>query len=170
MAARHNELELLLLSKNGDLAENVGRTLQHYGPPCIIRSLRPSRRAVDGIRRLRTETRTRGQLILFDFSAATEQNFEFGMEIACGPNRLAIPVVFLTSPDSEVLLEDAGPECCDTTMFAPIPLDRFIAKMLEHSEQRFLRALSLIYELGPIVVRLPASYLHQSEDQYALSA
>ena len=170
MAARHNELELLLLSNIGDLVENVGQTLERCGPPCTIRSLRPSRRAVDSIRHLRTETRTPAHFILFDFSAATEQNLEFGMEIACGPDRLSTPVVFLTSPDSEVMLENAGPQCCDTTMFAPIPLDRFIAKMLEHSEQRFLRALSLIYELGPIVVRLPASYVHQSEDQYALSA
>lgn len=132
--------------------------------------MNPTRRAVDAIRRLDNADAADIDLILFDFSDPSERNLQLAIDVACGPMRTRRPVAFLTTRESELLLESRELECCDMTSFAPIMLHDFVHKMNMHSEQRFLRALALLYELGPILVRLPEEVSAANADYAQLTA
>ena len=75
--------------------------------------------------------------------------------------------MILTSDLSEHLLEDAGVADGRSIMFEPAELSCFLKKMHEHRSARFKRALSVMYELGPILVRLPRSFVDSPESLMA---
>ena len=76
----------------------------------------------------------------------------------------------LTSEASDEALHSKELHFDDSRVFAPTSLGCFIRKMQQHSRERFLRALSVMSELGPILVRLPSALARQNGDEKALSA
>jgi len=109
-------------------------------------------------------------LILFDFSEPRDRVVSLLQDAVFGSTAPIAPVIVLTSPSSEQLLESGAVHCGNATMFAPKTLVGFVRKMRDHQRDRFLRAVSVLSDLGPILVRLPDSFSHRFDGFVELSA
>ncbi len=165
MPTRNDTMNLLLISDNAERGSLLTQTMQQQGFRGEIHHMRPSRSAVAYARRSgRYRRATPHDFILFDFSEPGEQSLAIVRDVAFGPNRAAAPVILLTSPSSECLLDSDSLTPDDASMFAPTSLPCFLDKMRQHSRNRFLRALTVMSDLGPVLVRLPGFFLRSSDD------
>ncbi len=160
-------INALFMTRDHGLTAQFGH---RRGDIRIARTVSPTNRGLAAIRDLDAKGAAAIDLILFDFSESTDRNFELAVQVACGPKRARIPVVLLTTPASEQVLEAREVECCDMTGFAPVLLEHFLDKVSKHSDKRFLRALELLYELGPILVRLPEELYGENRGYAELTA
>ena len=141
------------------------RAIERYGEVAEIQQLRPTKKAAALARRRgRCAEATPHDLILYDLSQPNKRTLSTVSEIAFGPDRTSSPVVLLTSLDSEYLLDSDSLTQGNNNMFAPTSLCSFLGKMREHSSDRFLRALSVLSDIGPIVVRLPDFYSRDQDE------
>lgn len=157
-------MNLLLISDCTEKAALLTQAMEQQGLHGEIRTMRPSRSAVACARRSgRYRRMAPHDFVLFDFSEPNEQCLAIVSDVAFGPNRAAAPVILLTSPSSECLLDSDSLEAGKSHMFAPTSLGCFLNKMQQHSRSRFLRALSVMSDLGPVLVRLPGFFLRHSD-------
>ena len=158
-------LSLLLISGSVEKASMLAHAMEQQGVRSDIRTMRPSRSAVAYARRSGRYRRAKPHdFILFDFSEPDPQSLAIVADVAFGPNRAAAPVILLTSPSSECLLDSDVLHHSKLGLFAPTSLGGFLCKMRQHSRHRFLRALSVMSELGPILVRLPGFFLRHPDE------
>lgn len=164
-------MNLLLIADDSATAAMLRQVMEQSGLTGEIRRMHQGRSAVAYARRSGPYTDAKSpDLILLDFSAPDERSRAIATEIAFGAGRALAPVILLTSPDSEYLLQSDVFQRDSFRMFAPTSLFSFIKKMRQHSRNRFLRALTVMYDLGPILVRLPASFVRRPDQQPALIA
>lgn len=157
-------MSLLLISDSADKAAMLTQIMEQHGLQDEIRRMGPTQSAVACARRSgRYRRATPHDFILFDFSEPDEQSLSIVSDIAFGPNRAAAPVILLTSDTSECLLDSDNLASGGTDMFAPTSLICFLKKMRQHSRRRFLRALGVMSDLGPVLVRLPGFFLRSSD-------
>ncbi len=165
MPKTNDTMNLLLICDSAERGSMLTQTMQQQGFRGDIHHMRPSRSAVAYARRSgRYRRATPHDFILFDFSDPDAQSLAIVRDVAFGPNRAAAPVILLTSPGSECLLDSDSLPTEDASMFAPTSLTCFLDKMRQHSRNRFLRALTVMSDLGPVLVRLPGFFLRNSED------
>lgn len=160
----NDTMSVLLISDSIDKAAMLTQAMEQQGLKGEFRRMRPSRSAVACARR--TGRYRRGMphdLILFDFSEPDEKSLSIAADIAFGPNRAHTPVILLTSSVSECLLETDRLNGNGSGLFAPTSLVCFLKKMRQHSRRRFLRALSIMSDLGPVLVRLPGIFMRHSD-------
>lgn len=115
-------------------------------------------------------TSTTPDLILFDFSEPGRRVFSLLEQLVFGATPCVAPVVLLTSPVSEQLLENGAVNCGEAIMFAPKTLTDFVRKMREHRRELFLRSVSTISALGPILVRMPETFATRADGHARLTA
>ena len=164
MATANDTMNLLLISDSAERGAMLSQAMEQQGLRGEIHRMRPSRSAVAFARRSgRYRRSTPHDFILFDFSEPNERSLAIVRDVAFGPNRAAAPVILLTSPSSECLLDSDSLAIDDSGMFAPTSLGCFLEKMRQHSRNRFLRALSVMSDLGPVLVRLPGFFLRNSD-------
>lgn len=170
----HNDSEtmnVLLISEMCGRAAMLRQVMEANGLSGEIRRMRPSKNAVAyAMRSGPFADMQKPDFILLDFSAPDRGCQFIVNEVAFRSPRLSTPVILLTSQDSEHLLQTDSFNSGDSNMFAPTSLFCFVRKMKQHSRGRFLGALSVMSDLGPILVRLPLSFLRQADDQPALIA
>ena len=160
-----HSINALLISDSPDNASLLIDTMEREGLAGEIHRTRPSPAAVESARRCgRFRTAPPHDFVLLDFSAPDEASLSVVSELAFGASRARVPIVLLTSTESECLLKPDSPLTAGTCMFAPTSLGSFIGKMRQHSRKRFLRALSVMCELGPVLVRLPAALSAGGDD------
>ena len=170
MQRTKNGVDLVLIAENPSRAAMLRDTMRKNGITGVIRRLSPSPAAVDCARKTGAyANKGLPDLIVFDYSEPTEHNTSILRDIAFSNTRARVPVVLLTSPSSQDLL-DAGDVDGDTAvMFSPTSLVSFIRKMRAGKRQSFFRALQTLYQYGPILVRMPNKFLG-CEQEMALSA
>jgi len=162
---------LLLIADDSATAAMLRQVMEQSGLTGEIRRMHQGRGAVAYARRNGPYKDAKSpDLILLDFTAPDERCLSIATEVAFGPGRALVPVILLTSSDSEYLLHSGVFRRDSSRIFAPTTLFSFIKKMRQHSRNRFLRAVSVMYDLGPILVRLPASFVRRPDQQPALIA
>ena len=109
-------------------------------------------------------------VVLLDFSQPDRRSISVAKQIAVGATRVSTPVVLLTSEESDEALHSKELSFDQNSVFEPTSLNCFIRKMQQHSRRRFLRALSVMADLGPILVKLPSALARHNGDSTALSA
>ena len=167
----NDTIRMLLVGNNGKRAALLRQELEAHGPGCRIRRLDPIHGGAACLRRQGSDKEAESaDVILFDFAEAETARLSLVKAIALGPKRSSTPVVILTSPSTEGILQATRRDFPKSTMFTPTELTSFIKKMRQHSRGHFLRALSIIYGFGPILVRLPGSFLTQSDEFNAMTA
>ena len=165
MPTEKDAMSLLLISDSPEKAAMLTQVMEQYGLSGEIHRMRPTRSAVAYARRSgRYRRATAHDFILFDFSEPDEQCLTIVSDMAFGPNRALAPVILLTSSISECLLDSGRLSSFGTSTFAPTGLICFLKKMRQHSRKRFLRALSVMSDLGPVLVRLPGFFLRHGDD------
>jgi DNA-binding NarL/FixJ family response regulator len=129
---------------------------------------------IDGLGRIRELCRDkssrRPDFIVYDLADPTPRQTELLTKLAFGAGRSPVPVVVLTSPDSEKLLQSGNVDGGNSVMFSAISLDNLVATLRNKRRSRFLRTLSVIYAIGPILVQAPSVLFAQEDNHLALTA
>lgn len=149
-------MRILLISDSPERVESIHRLMTNHGLRAELFAVRPTRNAValargDG----RPQPSMPHDLVLLDFAEPDERTMPHISKIAFGAKPGQPPVILLTSARSEQQLA-AGPHAdIASQLFEPMGLVKFVNKMREHTCSRFLHALGVIGEFGPVLVRLP---------------
>jgi CheY-like chemotaxis protein len=160
-----HSINVLLISANPANAALLIEAMEREGLAGEIHRARPSPAAVESARRCgRFRYAPPHDFVLLDFSDPDEASLAVVSELAFGASRARVPIVLLTSTESEFLLKPDSPLTAGTSMFAPTTLGSFIGKMRQHSRKRFLRALAVMSELGPVIVRLPLALAANTDE------
>lgn len=166
-----NTIRILLVGNNAKRAALLQQEMEMHRPGCRIRRLDPIHGGAACLRQQGPDKNAESpDFILFDFAEAETARLSLVKAMTLGPKRSSTPVVILTSPSTEGILQDTKKDFPKSTMFTPTELTSFVKKMRQLRRGHFLRALSIIYGFGPILVRLPGSFLTQSDEFNAMSA
>jgi response regulator RpfG family c-di-GMP phosphodiesterase len=164
-------VNLVLIADNPDRASMLRDTLEKTGINGVIRRLSPGAPAIDCARRSGAyRQKELPDLILYDYADPNEQNTSVLRDIAFSNERARVPVVLLTSPASQDLLDTGEVDGNETVMFSPTSLRSFVGKMKAGKRTSFFKALDTLYQYGPIIVRMPQSMRQYDTHQRALSA
>ncbi len=101
-------------------------------------------------------------LVLFDFTGADPRELKLLESLRSLDLFKSVPLVLLTLPDAEALLEEKYESRPDRIMFSPIELSGFLSTMNSLTKERFMNAVSLISSLGFVLVRAPAEFAETS--------
>lgn len=150
------EMNILLIAQSSSRALALRDFMEEQQLNCLLRRVDPSNGARAYVRRTGMyQKTTRPDLIVFDFTSPDAEQLSLLKSIAFGPKRAGTPIVILTGESGERVLDRDGILDSYSTMFAPTELSCFLGKMREHRRRRFLRALEVMHEHGPILVRSP---------------
>lgn len=158
------ELDLLLIADDAYRVSMLQALMRNAGLTCTVRRLDQTKKATAYLRRLKPFENSRlPDLVLFDIAESHPSIVDLARDVAFGERRSAVPVVLLTSPASETLLESGELDGGKSTMFASRALETFLGKLVGRKRHGFLRALATLYEYGPILARQPARFLENCE-------
>lgn len=162
-------MKLLLIADGPTQAAILRQVMEQNGLCGEIRRMRQGKSAIScATQSGRYSKSEQPDFIMLDFSAPDEGCVTTVKQIAFGPAPAVAPVVLLVTPDSRDLLDAADLATARSKMFAPTSLFCFVRKMKQHSRSRFLRALSVMSDLGPILVSLPTSYMRRADEHLSL--
>ena len=161
MTENEKDINLVLIGDDPDCANTIRESLQVAGISGIIRRVTPGERAVECARRKGSyQAADTPDLILFDYEEPDEDKTTVLNEIAFCPERAQVPVVLLTSPESQELIDKGDVGDDKAVMFTPTSLTSFIEKMRNGHRDVFLKALRTLYKYGPILVSMPRQIAH----------
>lgn len=170
MAQLDKDLDLVLISDSPGCGEKLRDALQIKGVNGTIRRLAPDDRAVDCAKRSGSFKRSkRPHVILFDFGRPDDNTSSVLEKIAFCSDKPDVPVVLLTSDESQELLSSGEVGDDNTIMFSPTSLSHFVGKMHHESRDKFIGALRTLYAFGPILVRMPATLTEMRSDKHLTS-
>jgi len=164
-----NGINLVLIAENPNRASMLRDTLEMTGISGVIRRLEPGSPAIDCARKLGAyRQKDLPDLILFDYADPNERTTSILRDLAFSKEKARVPVILLTSRCSQDLLDtgDVGGE--DAIMFSPTSLKSFVGKMKNEKRTSFFKALRTLYQYGPILVRMPASFRRYDCEQSAV--
>ncbi|MDJ0919477.1 MAG: hypothetical protein QNJ05_17100 [Woeseiaceae bacterium] len=156
-------MNILIVSDDRHQSGLLRQAVEQRGIQCGMRRIDATNAACSYVHRAAPGDNVAPDLVLFDLSQADPSKLQVLKRIAFGRRRSPAPVVILTSDISEQVLSHAGVADGRSVMFEPTELSCFLKKMQEHRGERFKRALGVMYELGPIMVRLPRSFVGRPE-------
>ncbi len=149
-------IDLLLIGDDKDLDSTLRELLKTSGVSGTMRRIAPGTAATQCVRRSGDcRERIAPKLVFFDFSVPNEANTAVLRDIAFGKQRTRIPLVLLTTASSQHLLHAENISGDGAIMFSPTPLRSFVQKMRDEKRATFLKAVTTLYEYGPILVQLP---------------
>lgn len=165
------DINVVLIAEDSTRASMLRDTMARFGINGVIRRIGPGAPAVDCARQKGPYCeRPLPDLFFLDFTDPTEKSISVLKAIALGEKRTPVPVVLITSPNSQHLLDDGNVAGDSAVMFSPTSLPSFIRKMKSDKRSSFFKALHTLYQYGPILVRPPESALHCNNGLTALSA
>ena len=171
MSKTPESLDVLLIADDGYRVSMLRESMRQSGLSCTIRRMDQTRKASAYVRKLESYGKSpRPDLVLFDLAEPSEKTLEVLRDVAFGEQRSEVPVVLMTSPASEPLLESGEIDDGRATMFSPRALPSLLGKLVGSRRQGFLRALGTLYQYGPILARQPAEFLDRRDDYLQLSA
>ncbi len=164
-------VNLVLIAENPNRASMLRDAMERNNVNGVIRRLEPGAPAVDCARKSGAYSqKDLPDLIVFDYANPNEKNTSVLRDIAFGIERARVPVVLLTSPDSQDLLDTGDLDGDKSIMFSPTSLPSFVRKMKNGKRGTFFKALNTLYQYGPILVKTPEAFLDFNNAPTALSA
>ncbi|MGI9271351.1 MAG: hypothetical protein ACR2QT_06215 [Woeseiaceae bacterium] len=151
-------IRVLLISDSHDMVARLTQQLEFREVSTKIKVMRPGRKAINCARGKSRFGRDPVDLVVIDFSNPDHRSQSFISKLAFGENRIETPIVLLTSDYSEELLDRGAIDCDSSIMFSPTSLTSFLGKMHELSREKFLRTVTIVSGIGPILVRLPGYF------------
>ena len=128
------KIDLVLIADRADRAGMLHDIMRRAGVSGIIRRLPPSGSVVDCARQSGPYREKRlPDLFVIDFANPGRQTIETLRKIAFGRDKAPVPVVVLTSPESQVLLDSGEIDGGNSVMFAPTALSSFVQKCVTPS-------------------------------------
>lgn len=167
----NNNLDLLLIADDAYRVAMLRDAIRKAGLNCTIRRLGQTKKASAYLGRVKPyENTPLPDLVLFDIADSDPSTVSIAKDIAFGKRRSEVPVILMTSPASESLLESGELDGGKATMFASRALETLLGKLVGRKRHGFLRALATLYQYGPILARQPARFLEHCDVPSQLSA
>lgn len=94
-------------------------------------------------------------IILLDLETTEAAMVAVAKRLATDDTRPPVPLVLLTTCESERELRSGRLPIDDSRIFEATSLAGFAKNLARHKPKRFLRALSILSKLGPVLVRMP---------------
>ncbi len=120
----------------------------------------------DSMKYLKRETpfddAPRPDLVIADLSQPSKRLMTFVEKLKSAKEFANLPLVVMTRPETEALLEEKYPADDGCVMFSPIELGSFLTTMNSMPVERFLNAVRLIADLGFVLVRTPDHFDEES--------
>ena len=157
-------IKLLLISNCQDRVAKLTQQMAVLDVPADIKVMRPGRAAITFAQRAADRKGASVDLVVVDFSDPDRRCQSILTKLAFGADKICTPMVLLTSNYSEELLDHGAIDCDTSIMFSPTPLTSFLGKMRELSREKFLRTVTIVSGVGPILVRLPGHYIRSLDD------
>lgn len=169
--SKGTDLQILLLADDTGRVALLRASIRDNGLSCGIKRIGYSDKASQWLRRNPPPpSEPLPDLVLFDFADASPDAVALARDIAFGADRSPVPVVLMTSPETESMLESGEIDDGEATMFTARGLDVFLRKLVGQRRQSFLRALCTLYQYGPIITPLPSTFLETNGQPDQLSA
>lgn len=166
-----DRIDIVLIADRPGRATLLRDLMQDSGVSGVIRRLAPGDRAIHRARQTGEFRRIAlPDLFIVDFSSPDNQTLAVVREIAFGRKKSTVPVILLTSPESEALLDRGDIDGGVAIMLTPISLATCVARLRMEKRQSFFKALHIFYEFGPMLVRLPEHVLDQQSREDAIPA
>ena len=154
MNALNRTLNTLLISSSPERAGLIRKIMARHDLADTLQRISADDRAAERVRRMCVDrSERRPDLVLFDFVDATSRGKRLLSELALRKGRLRVPVVVLTSQDTEDLLQSGALDKGEAVMFAPGELGVFVKKLSDRRRKRYLWSLAVLYQYGPILLR-----------------
>lgn len=165
------EMNLMLITDKPDRAWMIRDLMQKSDVSGVIRRLPPSMAAINCAHQSgKYRSKTLPDLFFFDYSSPDDRTTAILKKMAFGGNKSSVPVILLTSPQTQELLDTGEIDGGDAVMFSPTGLPSFVEKMRCGKREAFFKALNTLFQFGPILVRMPSEILAQDASELAISA
>jgi len=160
METSQESLDVLLIANDEHRIGKLTEALQEIGVDCSLRQLAQSEVACAYLHRRRPyKDAAQPDLVFYDLADTDTDTVNFARDIAFGELRSEAPVVLLTSPKSEPMLESGEIDDGKAIMFSPRSLHPFLKKLIGPGRQDLLWALRTFYQYGPTLIRQPDEFL-----------
>lgn len=171
MKMSSTEINLVLIASESSRAAMLRDAMARCGVDGVIRRISPGSPAIDcALQQGLYREKAPPDLIFVDFTEPGDESIAVLNAIAFGQRRAAVPVVLITSPQSQELLDSGTLADESAVMFSPTSLPSFMRKMKLEKRPTFFKALRTLYQYGPILVRSSVSAMRYDTGATALSA
>ena len=169
MSDAEKTLDVMLIADDAYRVAMLRQCMRKSGLSCTIRRMGASKKASAYLNRRQPYDKSpMPDIVMFDLAETDPQTIDVLQDVAFGEQRSSVPVVLLTSPSTEPMLESGEIDDGQATMFSPRSLPNFLKKLTGNRRRGFLRALRTLYEYGPILARQPAHFLDRSDDSFEM--
>lgn len=170
MKVSTKEINLVLIASDSGRSSTLRDAMARCGVDGVIRRIDPGEPAVDcALQQGPYSQKSLPDLFFVDFTAPDEATISVLQAIAFGERRTAVPVVLITSPHSQELLDNGTLADDSAVMFSPTSLSSFMRKMKLDKRPTFFKALRTLYQYGPILVRSSVAAMRRDDGVTALS-
>lgn len=154
MNASKRTVNTLLISDSPERADLIRSLMSEHALADCLEELPVNESAAERVRRMCVDrSERRPDVVLVDFTEAATRCERLLSDLALGRGRLRVPVVVLTSQETEDLLQSGSLDDGKAVMFAPGELRKFVEKLSDRRRKRYLWSLSVLYQYGPILLR-----------------
>lgn len=154
MNSSKRNVNTLFITNNRQRARVLQDLMADHGVTGALQRLSPDAGTATRVRRRAVDrSERRPDLVLIDFADVTPATRKLVQDLALGHSRLRVPVVILTSSESEQLLQSGALDENKAVMFESNDLRHFVANLADQRRKRYLWSLSVLYQYGPILLR-----------------
>ncbi|MGI9203981.1 MAG: hypothetical protein ACR2Q3_08220 [Woeseiaceae bacterium] len=155
----NRRLNILLIEDSPRRLKLVRVALENASTRCRLHTVGAN---ADALKYLRREAHfadaPRPDLVLLDFSQPDGRYLELIKEFRKAEEFGQMPFALLTRPETEEILEEQFESTGTCAVFSPIELGEFLQTMNSRRADRFVNAVSLMANLGILLVRAPGVF------------
>ena len=171
MSKLSKPVHMVLIADDAYRVAMLRRLMRRLGVSGQLKRLAPTAKAKAYLQRQTPfENAPLPDLVLFDLAELRHCDRRLLSALVFGERRTTAPVVLLTSPATEAMLENGELDSGNATMFSPRKLKSFLTQLAGRHSDDFLKALTTLYQYGPILARQPARFLDSRAREVAICA
>lgn len=156
MIEKDSKLNVLLVESAVSRISLIRDALTRSQNPCRLHAVGVDKNTLSYLRKDGPfATAPTPDLVMFDVSEPERNDLKILDRMQKETAARDVPMVVLTSAETEAIIEDNYSEQNGCVLFSPIELDNFLSTMHARSPARFLSAVTLIQKIGFVMVRLP---------------
>jgi CheY-like chemotaxis protein len=158
-------LNILLVEDDASLSDLIRTALEQSKNHCNLHTVGTGRNTA---RYLRGDgaysAAPKPDLVFFDLSSIDQTRLKILDQVRAVVSNRDIPLVLLTTPESEQIIDDTYNQDGGSVVFSAIELDSFLRTMRARKPARFLDAVALIQKLGYVLVRVRTQSAEQDAE------
>ena len=156
MKNKENRVRILLIQNQESTLRTVQQTLESNKTRCRLQMVGICTATLSYLRREEPYTDAPvPDLVLFDLSDASPASIAVVKAIKADKHCRSLPMVLLTSRDSEDEVVKLVSKRGQDNAFSPVDLDSFIKALNSFKPDRFMHAVTLLENFGYVLVRMP---------------